>query len=110
MQSLKRVKSANKQFKRAKSIVFGYLHENEKELKIKIPEEIKYICLDLYLLTDNFTAHGDDIKLNEGKDTASLDMRYPGCDFGRDQSIYGDIIIDGSDESILEYHWKFRIL
>ena len=101
MMSLKRLKTANKQFKYS---VFGYLRDHEKKQSINIPEMIKYICLNYYLLTEKFTKHGDAMSLNESKDTVQKNDNIDVVN-----SVYGDVPIDIKDESIIEYEWKFKI-
>ena len=101
--SLRRLKSANKQFTYS---VFGYLRRHEKNKSLNIPTMIKYLCLDYYLLSEKFTEHGEKMQLNKSQDTCeALDWRKPlGCNM-----VYGDIVIDNTDASITEYEWKFQI-
>ena len=101
--SLKRVKSANKQFKYS---VFGYLREHEQNDPINIPMMIKYICLNYYLLTEKFGKHGDRMILNESNDTIKMgsDIKQRDCN-----TVYGDFPINANDESIGKFKWEFEV-
>ncbi len=99
--SLKRLKSADKRFKYS---VFGYIREYEEDKPVNVPIMINYICLSYYLLTEKFTKHGDEMVLNESNETVTK------TDYSYNNTVYGGIIIDGEDDSIIEYEWKFKVI
>ena len=96
--SLKRLKLADKSFKYR---VFGYLHEYELNKSINIPIMIKYICFNYYLLTEEFTKHSNLNIVNEPRN--KIQAQYSRI------TVYGTLPIGDSDESIIEYRWKFKM-
>ena len=96
-----RTKSVNKQLK---FTVFGYLHEFENHHEINIPKMIKYICLNYYLLSEEFTKHGNKMILNKAKNMVSKSG-----DNNATRTVYGNVIISDKDESIIEYQWNLKI-
>ena len=96
--SLKKLKAANKKFKYT---IFGYIHKHEQIQSITIPLLINYICLNYYLLNEKFTKHGEQIELNPFYNTIKL----KNC---TNNTAYGDLIINDTDESVNEYQWHFK--
>lgn len=92
--------SADKEFKYP---VFGYLRTYETNKSITIPNRVKYICLNYYLLREQFTKHGSNMKLNEAKNTVQQVRN------GYFNTVYGNDIINALDTSIIQYKWEFRI-
>lgn len=110
MAALKRLKSAHKNFKFS---VFGYLREREADGSINIPMMIKYLCLNYYLVVEQFTKHGPHMVVNNLKNTAKMifeSNNAPSIIHGESaNTVYGDDVINLADESISEYKWIFKI-
>ena len=87
-----------------KQIVEGYIGIQEKQTadKLMIPDAIKYLCLEYYLLQeyfDSFPVSQTILKV--------IDEKYK----MQGKIIYGNVrTININDESIAKYIWKFKIL
>ena len=91
--------------KRMEYLVYGYNREIETEFtSLKIPKEIKQICIQFYNVSDYFTNYGDNILVNEAGNIAmgTTTKDVP-------NTVYGDQIIDLEDDTISKYRWEFKI-
>ena len=89
---VKRAKSANALFT---NTVFGFIRKHEKAESIQVPQMIKYLILNDYLLKETIETYPCGIK--------ELDQ-YASARFH-----YGSIKIDPQDESIAEYEWTLHL-
>lgn len=95
--SLIRAKSANAAFTYT---AFGMVREHEKKESINVPEMMKYLILNYYLLDDTFKP-SDGIKLKQfDKVALSLSQFSP---------VTGSIVINEGDEEIAEFEWKLKV-
>lgn len=80
-------------------LVFGYINRIERKHSIIIPNEIKSICLEYYLIKEYFTVHGANISLDETNMIATHSTYSP-------DTVYGNYLIDPTDATIARYKWK----
>ena len=90
---------------RSKDTVNGYLRElqNMVDRDYSTPPQVEYCCLAYYLRDEYFTKCGDRMRINEEKDTATNTDGEP-------QTVYGSILIDPTNDEILEYKWEIELL
>ena len=86
--------------------VYGYIR-NQENGKMKIPDEIKHLCLDFYLLQQYFTDH--DISQTIIAYPTGLDTDTRSHDV-RNIKLMSNKVIDVDDTSIAKYVWKFKLL
>ena len=98
--SLRRAKDADSA---SRNSVFGYIRGNESNLSITVPIMIKYLCLNYYLLTDQWSAHGMGLRL-DGNGMTVVHHQH-----GSD-TVYGSISVGAFDESFAVYRWTFQIM
>ena len=89
MMSLSRAKNANVI---PRNTVFGFVRLNEKASSLSVPEMIRYLILNYYLLDDKFASDTTRIVSEEG-------IRY----------VFGNIDVGHCDEGIAEYEWSVVI-
>eukprot|EP01084_Bolivina_argentea_P060240 110069_1 len=89
----------------SKDTVFGYIKRIEKTFKkLNIPLGIQQICLEYYFWHEFFKTHDEHIEVNNNGTIAKGVTDNP-----MRSKMYGNQIIDLSDESMLKYIWIFYV-
>ena len=88
-----------------KHLIFGYVRQCETEQSMNVPVMISYLIIMYYWIQEQFTVHGDNIKLDKTKKIAT---RFT---IKRNQynTVYGNHVIDTNDESVSCYKWTFQV-
>ena len=94
---------------RSKNLIFGFVHETEKELSMTIPDLITTICIFYYYQFEYFTVCGPRIEIGESGNVASFVMDDSICmkDSDTSNSIYGCVSVESND--FVKYIWEFKI-
>lgn len=89
----------------SKSLAFGYTRDIEKSHKnLKIPFDVKCVCLSYYGVPDRFTDHGDNIIVNHIGNIAEGKTKNH-----QRQTVYGRMVIDIKNTTYNTYRWRFRV-
>ena len=94
---------------RSKNLIFGFIHETEKELSLTIPDLITTICIFYYYQFEHFTVCGPRIEINKNGNIATVVVdisQLPEVD--SKNTVYGFMPIDESN-GLLKYIWEFKI-
>ena len=107
--SLKRATTANAQ---VKNVVFGFIRNHEKREFISVPDMIKYLILNYYLLREAFGNPGNKapFKLSDDLTVATFDPRNPGVLWSFTRPIVGRLPINYVFEGVAEYRWTLEIV
>ena len=91
--ALKRTKDASTVLR---DIVFGFIHEHEKNVSINVPTIIKYLSFSYYLIEERI----------EMSDSVKISEKYP---FEEDALFRGQLPLYLFGEGIYEYQWTLQV-
>lgn len=84
------------------ALVYGIARKYESEIKINIPDEIKFLILQYHHIEEHFELHGDYIQINQN--CTIISNNTPAVH----NTAYGSIIIQPWLQNW--YHWSFKVM
>ena len=91
-------------------LVTGFVHEVSNSISLDIPSVIIKVIVSFYCIIERFTDHGHNLYLDRNNKNL-IKVKTPGIRYlygSNHNSVYGNYVIDITDESITEYHWKLK--
>merc|ERR1712099_110545 len=87
--------------------ITGYTREHIKKSNAQIPNEIEIVILCFYWIAEKFTLHGDNIRINEEGNIATMidTVLRKDCWLSQYYTVYGDNAIHLDDEHVSIYKW-----
>ena len=93
------------EIKQIKDLIYGYIHELEVNCKpLRIPYDIKRLCLRFYILYEYFTIHGNKILINKSRNIA-----IGTTNTFVSNTAYGHHIVDLDDDTIKKHIWNLNV-